>query len=374
MLVPMTVATVSPPDPSTLMDNPILQVQGVSKSFSRQSVPVLAQISFELAPGEILGLLGPSGCGKTTLLRIIVGFETPTMGKVCLEGDCVSDGKYLVPPERRHTGMVFQDYALFPHLAIAENIAFGLQHKSQRLSRSQIKDRVTEVLSLVGLTGLEHRYPHELSGGQQQRIALARALAPRPHLILLDEPLSNLDVQVRQRLRHEIRHILKATGIAAIFVTHDQEEAMAISDRIGVMHQGRLEQIGTPEEIYRAPASRFVAEFVTQANFLPARRQGEIWSTEFGQWCLHCPEIDQKNSGELMLREEEIQLQPDQTSSVVIRDRQFLGREYRYCLETATGQRIHARTSLETSLPVGSTVNVTLTNPSPPIFADQIPA
>ena len=374
MHLPMTVAYSSSAEPYTLTNDSILQVRGVSKVFSRQSAPVLHQIDFKLASGEILGLLGPSGCGKTTLLRIIAGFETPTSGEVYLEGNCVSGATGLIPPERRQTGMVFQDYALFPHLTIADNIAFGLQHKSQQLSRSQIKERVTEVLHLVGLIGLERRYPHELSGGQQQRIALARALAPRPNLILLDEPLSNLDVQVRQRLRYEIRHILKATGTAAIFVTHDQEEAMAISDRIGVMHQGRLEQIGTPEEIYRAPASRFVAEFVTQANFLPARRQGEMWSTEFGQWCLNCTEIEQQNSGELMLREEEIQLQPDQASSVVIRDRQFLGREYRYCLETATGQRIHARTSLDTSIPVGSKVNVTLTNPSPPIFADHVPA
>ena len=371
----MTVAYSSPAEPSTLAHSPILQLQGVSKAFSRQSAPVLHQINFKLAPGEILGLLGPSGCGKTTLLRIIAGFEHPSTGEVYLEGDCVSGVKRLIPPERRNTGMVFQDYALFPHLAIADNIAFGLQHKSQHLSRSQIKERIAEVLHLVGLTGLEQRYPHELSGGQQQRIALARALAPRPNLILLDEPLSNLDVQVRQRLRHEIRHILKATGIAAIFVTHDQEEAMAISDRIGVMHQGRLEQIGTPEEIYRVPASRFVAEFVTQANFLPAQRRGEMWSTEFGQWCLNCTETEQKkNSGELMLREEEIQLQPDQSSPVIIRDRQFLGREYSYCLETATGHQIHARTSLDTSIPVGCAVNLTLTNSSPPIFVDQISA
>ncbi len=370
----MAVAQVSSIPASDALESSILSVEAVGKSFRGQPSPVLQQISFNLAPGEILGLLGPSGCGKTTLLRIIAGFETPSTGTVCLEGDCVSGVHSITPPERRHTGMVFQDYALFPHLTIADNIAFGLQHKSLKLDRKQIQARIGEVLHLVGLVGLEKRYPHELSGGQQQRIALARALAPKPNLILLDEPLSNLDVQVRQRLRHEIRHILKATGIAAIFVTHDQEEAMAISDRIGVMYRGHLEQIGTPEEIYRSPASRFVAEFVTQANFLPAQRQGEIWTTEFGQWPLTFNQInDQINielpaAGEIMLREEEIQLSPAPDGPVIIRDRQFLGREYRYCLEANAGQQIHARTSLQTVIPVGSKVNLTPTNYSPPLF------
>jgi iron(III) transport system ATP-binding protein len=366
----MTVAQSSPVACLAIEDS-ILTVQDLGKSFRGQSTPVLQKISFNLASGEILGLLGPSGCGKTTLLRIIAGFETPTSGTVHLEGDCVSGEHGLTPPEQRQTGMVFQDYALFPHLTIADNIAFGLRHKSQKLNRQQIQERVAEVLHLVGLTGLEKRYPHELSGGQQQRIALARALAPKPNLILLDEPLSNLDVQVRQRLRHEIRHILKATGTAAIFVTHDQEEAMAISDRIGVMYRGNLEQIGTPEEIYRSPASRFVAEFVTQANFVPAQRQGTLWATEFGQWSLTFQgiQLELPSAGELMLREEEIALSPASDGPVIIRDRQFLGREYRYCLETPAGRQIHARTSLQTVIPVGSRVNLTPTNPCPPLFA-----
>ena len=366
----MTVAQFIPVARLSIEDS-VLTVQDLGKSFRGQSTPVLQKINFNLAPGEILGLLGPSGCGKTTLLRIIAGFETPTSGTVHLEGDCVSGENGLTPPEQRQTGMVFQDYALFPHLTITDNIAFGLRHKSQKLNRQQIQGRVAEVLHLVGLTGLEKRYPHELSGGQQQRIALARALAPKPNLILLDEPLSNLDVQVRQRLRHEIRHILKATGTAAIFVTHDQEEAMAISDRIGVMYRGTLEQLGTPEEIYRSPASRFVAEFVTQANFGPARRQGTLWATEFGQWSLTFQGIQPElpSAGELMLREEEIELSPAHDGPVVIRDRQFLGREYRYCLETAAGRQIHARTSLQTVIPVGSRLNLTPTNPCPPLLA-----
>jgi iron(III) transport system ATP-binding protein len=210
---------------------------------------------------------------------MIAGFEKPSQGVIELGGRIVADEKTFIPPEKRNTGMVFQDYALFPHLTIADNIAFGLKNSGEKLSSRAINARVAETLDLVGLQGLEKRYPHQLSGGQQQRVALARALAPKPSLILLDEPLSNLDVQVRQRLRHEIRHILKATGISAIFVTHDREEAMVISDTIAVICQGKLEQINNPEEIYSHPASRFVAEFVTQANFLPARRKGEQWQT-----------------------------------------------------------------------------------------------
>jgi iron(III) transport system ATP-binding protein len=185
---------------------------------------------------------------------------------------------------------------------------------------------------------------------------------------LLDEPLSNLDVQVRYRLRHEIRHILKATGISAIFVTHDQEEAMVIADKIGVMHQGRLEQLGSPEEIYTRPASRFVAEFVTQANFLPAERQGQVWVTEIGYWELPPHPNPGVQQGELMLREEEISLHPDQGGPVVIRDRQFLGREYRYCLETPLGKQLHARTPLNTDLPVGSRVQLQVTTLVPALF------
>jgi len=219
------------------------------------------------------------------------------------------------------------------------------------------------------LTGLEKRYPHELSGGQQQRVALARALAPQPALILLDEPLSNLDVQVRQHLRHEIRHILKAAGTSAIFVTHDQEEALAISDKIGVMRHGKLEQLGSPEEIYIQPASRFVAEFVTQANFLPAKRQGNTWQTEIGTW--EIPASGLPETAEVMIRQEDILLKPDESSNVEICDRQFLGREYRYCLETASGNRLHARTTIDTQLPIGMRVKLFVSPKAAQIFTQE---
>jgi iron(III) transport system ATP-binding protein len=342
----------------------ILYLDRITKQFSAHSIPAVDNVNLRLEQGDLLGLLGPSGCGKTTLLRIIAGFEEPSSGTVELAGRMVAGKGCRVPPEQRNTGMVFQDYALFPHLTIGENIAFGLQRKG--LTKEQIKQRIGEVISLVGLTELEKRYPHELSGGQQQRVALARALAPQPALILLDEPLSNLDVQVRQHLRHEIRHILKAAGTSAIFVTHDQEEALAISDKIGVMRHGQLEQLGSPEEIYNQPASRFVAEFVTQANFLPAKRQGNIWRTEIGEW--EIPMLETPETGEVMIRQEDILLKPDATSNVEICDRQFLGREYRYCLETPSGKRLHALTPLDTSLSIGMRVKLSFSPQAAQIF------
>ncbi len=348
-----------------MTDSIILQVDRIAKQFAADTLRVVDEVSFQLAPGEILGLLGPSGCGKTTLLRMIAGFEQPTTGTITLGGDMVASASRLLPPEKRNTGMVFQDYALFPHLNIAKNIAFGLNKR--RLNKKQIKQRIDEVLTLIGLEGLEKRYPHQLSGGQQQRVALARALAPQPALILLDEPLSNLDVQVRVRLRHEIRQILKATGITAIFVTHDQEEALAICDRIGVMSQGKIEQLGTPEAIYTRPASRFVAEFVTQANFIPAQRQGQLLITEIGVWELTSSQ-ETVSQGDLMVRQEDISLKADDTAKVVISDRQFLGREYRYCLQTPSGGQIHARTTLHTQLEVGTKVQLAIASQSAQIF------
>jgi iron(III) transport system ATP-binding protein len=334
----------------------ILRVEGVSKIFRGNQVLAVNQVSLDLNQGELLGLVGPSGCGKTTLLRIIAGFERLSHGKVKLAGKIVASEHTWLPPEKRNTGMVFQDYALFPHLKVAENIAFGLKTKQPRPRRQQIQERVGEVLNLVGLSGLERRYPHELSGGQQQRVALARALAPQPALILLDEPLSNLDVQVRERLRHEIRSILKSTNTAAIFVTHDQEEAMAIADKIAVMREGKLEQIGLPEEIYANPGSKFVAEFVTQANFISATRQGNWWQTELGNWEINASQT--VKSGNVMFRQEDIKLEPDDNASIVVQEREFLGREYRYCLETSSGKRLHARTKLTTQLPVGTKVKL----------------
>lgn len=351
----------------------ILRLEGITKQFELSPFPAVANVTLTLQQGDLLGLLGPSGCGKTTLLRIVAGFEQPQSGIVELAGRPVAGGGYWVPPERRDTGMVFQDYALFPHLTVAQNVAFGLKQNRGKNSGISVKERVQEAIALVGLSRLEKRYPHELSGGQQQRVSLARALAPRPALMLLDEPLSNLDVQERLRLRQEVRSILKETGTSAIFVTHDQEEALSISDRVGVMRSGHLEQLGTPEEIYTYPASRFVAEFVTQANFLPAQRQGHLWETEVGAFPINMmadgfnSTSDTQNvtfdTGELMLREENLILKADDEAKVVIRDRHFLGREYRYCLETPSGKRLHARTALSIQLPIGTRVRLSVANP-----------
>ena len=376
------------------MEHPvILQLKNITKTYVDRTISsakggqilVLDDVSLSLQHGELLGLLGPSGCGKTTLLRIIAGFESISQGTVEIAGKVVCSNCDSIAAEKRNTGMVFQDYALFPHLTVGENIAFGLKNPikkkgilgNKKLLNSQIGQRVAEVLKLVGLTGLEKRYPHQLSGGQQQRISLARALAPQPALILLDEPLSNLDVQVRHRLRAEIRAILKAAGISAIFVTHDREEALAISDKIAVMHNGKLEQIGTPEDLYINPASRFVAEFVTQANFLPAKRDGEFWLTEIGKIATsmissvdrleRSPETSTME-GDLMVRQEDIKITPDRNSKMVVRERQFLGREYHYCIETASGKTIQARSDLSNRIAVGTKVSLSLEIAAPKIF------
>ncbi len=311
----------------------ILHLHQIHKSYG-DSLAVDG-VSLTLQPGEILALLGPSGCGKTTLLRLMGGFERPDQGTVALGGQVVAGPSAWVPPEQRSVGMVFQNFALFPHLTVEKNVAFGLRGAGAG-------DRLQAALQLVGLGGFAQRYPHELSGGQQQRVALARALAPQPKVILLDEPLSSLDVQVRLHLRQEVRRILKATGISAVFVTHDQEEALSLADRVGVMREGTLEQVGTPEDLYRHPASQFVAEFVTQANFLPARLEGTTWVTPVGQFPV--PPGVTAQAGTLMVRQEDLHLIPQEAGMVVVGDRQFLGREYTYRLDAPSAPSLYART------------------------------
>jgi iron(III) transport system ATP-binding protein len=346
-----------------MQQSAILSLQNATKQFAGNTEPAVDRVSLTLPHGDILGLVGPSGCGKTTLLRLVAGFESPDRGSIEIAGRVVASRQHWIPPEQRDIGIVFQDYALFPHMNVRDNVGFGLRSRNPE----RAKQRIAEILALVGLEALAKRYPHELSGGQQQRIALARALAPQPKLILLDEPLSNLDIQVRLRLREEVRDILKATGISAIFVTHDQEEALAISDLVGVMRHGCVEQLGLPEEIYTNPASRFIAEFVTQANFFPAKRKGQLWETEVG-----CFEVRNADSigdiGELMIRQEDVILKPADRASVFIRSRRFLGREYRYCLQTASGKEMHVRTATNIVFPVGMRVDIAIASNTIRIF------
>lgn len=241
----------------------LLEVQQLAHAYGKHTV--VDGLSLHLAPGTIGCLLGPSGCGKTTVLRCIAGFERPDAGVIRVGGELVNGPGQHVPTERRRIGMVFQNYALFPHLSVAANIAFGLQ----AMPSAARKKRVGELLDLVGLPSSASKYPHELSGGQQQRVALARALAPRPRLLLLDEPFSSLDVDLRERLAAEVGAILRAEGTTAILVTHDQHEAFAMADEVGVMQHGRIQQWDTPYNLYHRPDNRFVADFVGQGAFVP---------------------------------------------------------------------------------------------------------
>ncbi len=253
-----------------------LELDGVSKRFG--ATTVVNDLSLSVQEGELLTLVGPSGCGKTTTLRLIAGLERPDAGTVRLGEETVAAPDRSVPAEERDVGVVFQEYALFPHLTAAENVGFGLQDRPSE----EREARVDELLSLVGLEDQRDAHPDELSGGQQQRVALARSLAPEPSLLLLDEPFSNLDVDLRERMREEVRDILRAAGVTAVSVTHDQEEALSIGDRVAVMHDGAIEQVGRPERVFQHPESRFVADFLGHASFVPGSVTGDTVETAVG--------------------------------------------------------------------------------------------
>ena len=323
-----------------------LRITGLQVSYPHRPRPAVGGVSMGLGAGEIGVLLGPSGCGKTTLLRAVAGLERVSAGEIRLGNQVVSSPTQHTPPERRRIGMVFQDHALFPHMTVADNVQFGLldQPKPQRM------ERVRRMLDLVGLSKSGARHPHELSGGQQQRVALARALAPQPQLLLLDEPFSNLDIELRERLASEVRQILKEAQTTALVVTHDQMEAFAMGDTIGVMAQGHLHQWDDAYTLYHRPATRFVAEFIGHGVFIPARlvqHQGHLLvQTAVGELSdvAECPLPGAYPDGQcdVLLRADDVVHDDDAPVQAEIIRKAFRGSEFLYTLRLANGQTLLA--------------------------------
>lgn len=362
-----------PPSPPTVELRDLWHRYGGS---GRGVAWTLEAIEFQLGSGELVGLLGPSGCGKSTLLRLIAGFERPDRGGVRIDGREVAGPHHWVPPERRGVGMVFQDYALFPHLDAWDNTCFGLRPRQDR-------SRAAWLLELLGLRGLENRYPHELSGGQRQRLALARALAPGPSLVLLDEPFSNLDVEVRTRLRGELPAVLQRCGASGLIVTHDPEEALAICDRVAVLQGGHLHQCASPRELVDHPATAFVGRFALQGNLLAARREGQRIVTALGaleplaredaDGASAVPMAAEGEELEVFVRPTGFELQAEASGGAQVVGREFLGREWLYQVEGAD-QRLRLRLPLDQEFARGQRVRLGLRPDVPALlFPDRLP-
>lgn len=314
-----------------------LELHHVSKKFPSANTPAVNDISLTLRTGEILALVGPSGCGKTTTLRLVAGLERPDSGSLHIKGQLVADDRHFTPPEKRGVGMVFQDHALFPHLTVFENVKFGLKGQPSAKAR----ETAASMLKLVGLENFGERYPHQLSGGERQRVALARALAPHPVLVLMDEPFSSLDADLRHEVREQVRGILKAMSATAVFVTHDQEEALFMGDRLAVFKNGRLEQVGLPEEIFHDSATRFVAEFMGDSDFLPGIVQNDGIQTELGL----IPQklnVPANTSVEIALRADDVDFDQSNHPNALVLARFFRGAYYQYRLRLTSGKLIHA--------------------------------
>ena len=334
---------------------PHITLSHVTRSYDGVT-PAVDAISLEIPPGVLLALLGPSGCGKTTTLRLIAGLEAPDRGEISIGGTRVAGPGAWVPPESRRVGLVFQDGALFPHLTVADNLAFGMHHAT----KADQQRRVREMLETVGLGDYGARYPHQLSGGQQQRVALARALAPEPPVILLDEPFANLDAALRRELRAEVERIVRAAGTTTVFVTHDQEEALSTADLVAVMEQGRIAQLGTPQEIYERPASRSVAAFVGEANFLPGNASGTVADCALGRVELAAPA---NGPVTLLIRPEQLAVTLNPTGDVVVAQTTYYGHDQLFDLRLPDGTRLIVRDRPQTQLRAGERVQVSVRGP-----------
>jgi iron(III) transport system ATP-binding protein len=334
----------------------MIRLDGVTKRFG--AMTAVDGASLCVGRGEVVALLGPSGCGKTTLLRLVAGFERPDEGAVEVAERRVADATTWIPPEERRVGMVFQDYALFPHLTVAENVGFGLP-------RRQRPRRVPELLDIVGLDGLGRRYPHELSGGQQQRVALARALAPEPELVLLDEPWSNVDPFLRESLRAEVAEIFRPLEVTVVLVTHDREEAFSLADRIALMRDGCVVQEGTSEELYFSPASRWAAEFVGAANVLPGRVVGDVVETSVGAFPANG--ASGLEAAQVLVRPELLELEPDASGAAEVVGREFRGHDVFYRVLLDGVELVSHRPSTEV-VPLGARVSIRLHEGHAPVL------
>jgi len=342
-----------------------LEVKQLDFAYGRNQI--LFEFDFSLEESQIGCLLGPSGCGKTTVLRAIAGFENPTKGEIVLNGNKLNGSKIFVEPEKRQIGMVFQDIALFPHLSVESNIQFGIR----TLTQTQRDKRSNELLDLVGMSQFKKTYPHELSGGQQQRIALARAMAPKPSLLLMDEPLSSLDEELREQLAREIRLILQQEKISAILVTHDQNEAFAVGDHICVMHQGRVQQNDSAYNLYHRPLNRFVAEFIGEGALLPGVVADEdTITTDLGEIKGNLPEsCKHQDNVDVLIRPENVILGDDKENRAVITERYFRGSGYLYSLKTSGGVELLSLIPGSEALQIGQSISVRLQIERPVVFS-----
>jgi iron(III) transport system ATP-binding protein len=355
-----------------------ISIRNLSKTYGDSEMAAVNDLTLEIANNQFVTLLGPSGCGKTTTLRLIAGYITPDRGSVHVDGRLISSPDMVVPPEHRGMGMVFQNYAIWPHKTVFENVVFGL--RVRRVPAAAAREQVGQALALVNLTGYENRLPNELSGGQQQRVALARSLVVEPEILLLDEPLSNLDAKLRERMRGELKQLQRRTGITFIYVTHDQSEALALSDQIAVIHEGRLQQYGSPYEVYARPANRIVADFMGNVNLLPARivgaSNGSARLLVAETLAIEAPLPAGFSAGDevdIAVRPENVLLEPSTEGDRAetrarVSDRTFLGNISEYYVTFGRDQSLRVQTHPKYEFAPGDTVRVALDTAQISIF------